>query len=106
RRAPERIAHVHLKDVDAGLAEQVRAGKLTYHEAVHSGLYRRLGEGDADIAGVVFALEGNGYQGWYVLEQDTVLDGDPGADPGADPDNSAGPPAAVRAGLAYLERLA
>ncbi|OLE29110.1 MAG: inosose dehydratase, partial [Catenulispora sp. 13_1_20CM_3_70_7] len=59
RRVPERIGHVHLKDVHAGLAEQVRDGKLTYHEAVRGGLYRPLGEGDADIAGVVSALEGN-----------------------------------------------
>ena len=34
RQAPERIAHTHLKDVDAGLARRVRAGELTYTEAV------------------------------------------------------------------------
>jgi len=106
RRVPERIAHVHLKDVHAGLAEQVRDGKLTYHEAVRGGLYRPLGEGDADIAGVISALEGNGYQGWYVLEQDTVLDGEPDPGPDAEPDEGAGPLAAVRAGVAYLESLA
>ncbi|GAA2008150.1 sugar phosphate isomerase/epimerase [Catenulispora subtropica] len=98
REAPERIMHAHLKDVDAALAARVRDGGLTYHDAVRAGLYTPLGTGDADIAGVVGALEGNGYQGWYVLEQDTVLDSEPG--------DGAGPLAAVRAGVAYLESLA
>ncbi|GAA2049122.1 sugar phosphate isomerase/epimerase [Catenulispora yoronensis] len=97
REAPDRILHTHLKDVDAALAVQVRDGTLTYHDAVRAGLYTRLGDGDADIAGVVAALEGNGYQGWYVLEQDTVLD--------SEPDDGTGPPDAVRAGVAYLESL-
>jgi sugar phosphate isomerase/epimerase len=97
REAPERIMHVHLKDVDAAVAARVRDGELTYHDAVRAGLYTRLGEGDADIAGVVGALEGNAYQGWYVLEQDTVLD--------SEPEDGAGPLAAVRAGVAYLESL-
>ncbi|NUR30634.1 MAG: TIM barrel protein [Catenulispora sp.] len=98
REAPDRIVHVHLKDADAALADRVRAGELTYYDAVRAGLYTPLGEGDAGIAGVVAALEGNGYQGWYVLEQDTVLD--------SRPDEGAGPLAAVRAGVAYLENLA
>jgi inosose dehydratase len=96
--AGDRIVHTHLKDVDAGLAERVRAGEVTYYEAVRAGLYRPLGTGDADIAGVVSALEGNEYQGWYVLEQDTVLD--------AEPERGAGPAADVRACAAYLEGLA
>lgn len=35
REVPSRIAHTHLKDVDSGLAARVRAGELTYTEAVH-----------------------------------------------------------------------
>jgi len=97
REAPDRIVHVHLKDADAALAARVRAGELSYYDAVRAGLYTPLGEGDAGIAGVVAALEGNGYQGWYVLEQDTVLD--------SQPDEGTGPLAAVRAGVAYLENL-
>jgi inosose dehydratase len=73
RQAPERIAHTHLKDVDAGLAKRVQAGELTYTEAVGKGMYRILGQGDVDIAGVITELEGKGYDGWYVLEQDTIL---------------------------------
>lgn len=73
RQAPERIAHVHAKDVDAGRARQVREGRLTYTEAVRDGMYRPLGEGDVDITAIVGYLTRQGYDGWYVLEQDTIL---------------------------------
>ncbi|MBW8482532.1 TIM barrel protein [Actinomadura parmotrematis] len=89
-----RIAHVHLKDVDAGAAARVRAGRVPYGEAVRAGLYRPLGAGDVDIAGIARALTGAGYGGWYVMEQDTVLD--------AEPPPGGGPSADVAAGLAYL----
>ena len=36
-----------------------------------------LGQGDVDIAAMVRTLEAAGYQGWYVLEQDVMLDGEP-----------------------------
>jgi inosose dehydratase len=83
RSAAGRVAHVHLKDVDAELAGRVRAGELTYTEAVRAGVYRPLGLGDIDIAGIVGALDAAGYAGWYVLEQDTVLGAEPA--PGAGP---------------------
>ncbi|WP_460445224.1 TIM barrel protein [Angustibacter aerolatus] len=92
-----RVAHVHLKDVDAAVAQRVRAGELGYAEAVAQGLYRPLGQGDVDVAGIVRLLEGSGYQGWYVMEQDTVLDGPPSGE---------GPLADVRAGVEHLRRLA
>lgn len=77
-----RIAHAHLKDVDAALADRVRAGELGYHEAVTAGMYRPLGRGDARIAEIVALLRGAGYDGWFVLEQDTVLEGAPAAGDG------------------------
>jgi inosose dehydratase len=80
---PDRIAHVHLKDVDGRLAGLVRRGEVGYGEAVGRGLYRPLGEGDVDVAGVVRTLEASGYHGWYVLEQDAVLASAPS--PGAGP---------------------
>lgn len=81
--AGARIRHVHLKDIDAGLAGRVRCGELSYTGAVRAGMYRPLGQGDIDIAAIVHRLESAGYDGWYVLEQDTVLDGAP--PPGAGP---------------------
>ncbi|MDP9406500.1 MAG: TIM barrel protein [Actinomycetota bacterium] len=97
REVPGRVAHVHLKDVDAALADRVRNAELTYTEAVARGLYRPLGQGDVDIAGIVRSLEGAGYQGWYVMEQDTILDAEPA--PGE------GPLAAVQSSLDYLKGL-
>ncbi|WP_214406588.1 sugar phosphate isomerase/epimerase family protein [Pseudonocardia lacus] len=82
---PERIAHTHLKDVDATVAARVRAGDTTYTDAVRGGMYRPLGQGDVDIAGIVGVLEAHGYRGWYVLEQDTILTAEPtGEGPVAD----------------------
>jgi inosose dehydratase len=77
REVPHRIAHAHLKDVDAKLAARVQAGELTYTEAVRHGMYTPLGAGDVDIAGIVTALRSNGFDGWFVMEQDTILDGEP-----------------------------
>jgi inosose dehydratase len=85
RQAPERIAHTHVKDVDAGLAAQVRSGRRSYTDAVRAGMYRPVGSGDVDFAAIVDHLRGQGYDGWYVLEQDTILTGEPrGAGPVAD----------------------
>jgi hypothetical protein len=69
RQVPERVIHVHLKDVDAGLADQHRSGALTFDQAVLRGLFTPLGRGAVDIAGVIEALERNGFEGWHVLEQ-------------------------------------
>ncbi|WP_442805608.1 TIM barrel protein [Streptomyces sp. NBC_00385] len=97
RRAADRIAHVHLKDVDAALAARVRAGDVTYTDAVRGGLYQPLGRGDVDISAITTALDAAGYTGWYVLEQDTVLDAEPA--PGE------GPSADVVASLAHLRKV-
>jgi inosose dehydratase len=96
-RAGDRIAHTHLKDVDAGLAGRVRAGELSYTDAVRAGIYRPLGRGDVDVATIVASLEGSGYDGWYVLEQDTILAGEP---------DDEGPVADVRASVRFLRGLA
>jgi inosose dehydratase len=78
--APERIAHVHFKDVDARLAGRVRDGRLTYTQGVREGMYRPLGSGDVDVPSIVGSLRARGYDGWYVLEQDTILTEEPRGD--------------------------
>jgi len=64
RLAADRIAHVHLKDVDPGIAARVRSGVLGYTDAVKAGMYRPLGQGGANVAEVVSTLEAAGYDGW------------------------------------------
>ncbi|HTR91043.1 MAG TPA: TIM barrel protein [Trebonia sp.] len=95
--AAERIGHVHLKDVAESMASRVRAGELGYSQAVRDGLYQPLGQGDVDVAGVVSALDAAGYHGWYVLEQDTILQEPPAGE---------GPVAQVAQSLSYLRSLA
>jgi inosose dehydratase len=73
----ERVALVHLKDVDGGLAERVRGRQVGFRDAVQAGLFRPLGDGDARIAKVIRVLRDRGYKGWWVLEQDTVLKAEP-----------------------------
>jgi inosose dehydratase len=68
----DRVNHVHLKDVDGGLAADVRAGRRSLLDATKDGLFTALGKGDARIAEVMNALQGHGYDGWLVLEQDTA----------------------------------
>lgn len=97
RAVPQRIAHVHLKDVDGRLARRVTGGEVEYSDAVRRGLYRPLGRGSVDVAGLVGLLEGRGYRGWYVLEQDVMLDAEPAA--------GAGPVKQVEASLAHLREL-
>jgi inosose dehydratase len=96
RQAPHRIAHTHVKDVDLGLARQVQSGRRTYTEAVREGIYRPVGHGDVDFAAIVEHLRADGYPGWYVLEQDTILTEEPRGE---------GPLTDVRTSVAALQAL-
>ena len=96
RQAPERIAHLHFKDVDARLARRVQHGRLTYTQGVREGMYRPLGSGDVDVPAIVGSLRARGYDGWYVLEQDTILTEEPRGE---------GPVADVWASAEYLRSV-
>jgi inosose dehydratase len=96
RQAPERVAHTHFKDVNDQIAAQVRSGRLTYTEGVSRGMYQPLGSGDVDFAAIVSHLRNRDYDGWYVLEQDTILTEEPRGE---------GPVAEVRQSADYLRTL-
>lgn len=93
---PDRVVHVHLKDVDAAAATRVRAGETSFGDAVRDGMFRPLGDGDVDVAAMVRTLESSGYSGWYVLEQDVKLPG---------PDAADTPHVDVQRSLDYLARV-
>ena len=97
RAARGRVLHVHLKDVDPDKAARVSSGEVPFREAVIDGLFVPLGQGAVDIAGVIAALEGDGYRGWYVLEQDVSLT--------AEPPTGEGPKADAVDSVAYLRGL-
>ena len=75
--AAHRVRIVHLKDVDRYLAEGVAKGEVGFEDAVRRGVFRALGDGDVESERVIGLLEGSGYEGWYVLEQDIMLDDEP-----------------------------
>ena len=96
RQVPGRIAHTHLKDVNDQIAAKVRSGRITYSEGVRDGMYRPLGTGDVDVEAIVAVLGRRGYDGWYVLEQDTILTGEPAGE---------GPVADVRTSAEYVRSV-
>lgn len=95
---PTRILHTHLKDVRLDLAREVQTGALTYYQAVVKGMYTPLGEGDVNIEEIVRSLLGAGYQGWFCLEQDNVIQ--------ADPEPGAGPLAEAKRSAEFVRKIA
>jgi inosose dehydratase len=93
----DRIAVVHLKDVDPGAAARQRSGELTLMGATKAGMFPSLGDGYVRIAEVVQTLESQGYGGWYVMETDVAID--------AEPAEGEGPIRGVARSLAYLRSL-
>lgn len=96
RSTPQRISHVHVKDVNRELATAVQEGRTPYSDAVRDGLYTPLGDGDLDLTAIVQVLETSGYRGWYVPELDQMLP------EGSDAMDSM---SAVRRSMDFLDRL-
>jgi inosose dehydratase len=95
----DRIALVHLKDVDPDAAARERSGELTLMEATQAGMFPSLGDGMVRLAEVIEVLEASGYDGWYVMETDVaLLDGEPPL--------GGGPMLGVERSLAFLRDLA
>lgn len=97
KRAGSRIKHVHLKDCDATAAARIQNQTSTYSTEVKNGMYKPLGNGDAQISEVISFLDGIDYQGKLVLEQDVMLDQAPAV--------GAGPISAVRESIDFLKSI-
>src|SRR5215208_2388726 len=95
--AADRVRIVHLKDVDRYLAEGVAKGEVGFEDAVRQGVFRALGDGDVESERVIGLLEGSGYEGWYVLEQDIMLDDEP--------EEGKGPIEDVRKSLSFVRSV-
>ena len=96
--AGSRVKHVHLKDCDAASALRIRNGSSSYSAEVKAGMYRPLGQGDAQIAEVIHFLDSIDYHGMLVLEQDVMLAVEPG--------ESGGPVDEVIQSIDFLRSLA
>ena len=80
------------------VAAMVRDGRMGYLDGVRAGMYRPLGRGDLRIEDIVCSIEDAGYEGWYVLEQDTTLAGPPA--------RGEGPFGDAKVSVGFLRRLA
>jgi inosose dehydratase len=77
----DRLAHIHLKDVDGAMLTQARTQKMTFWEALAEGLFCPIGDGVVDFARVAEKLDEAGYEGFATIEQDrTPGTGSPLAD--------------------------
>lgn len=94
----DRVGLVHIKDCNLSIAERLNNGELTLMQAVQSGIFPTVGQGDLDMDRVVSTLETAGYDGWYVLEQDIAITG-------AEPLPGKGPIEDVQASVDYLRAL-
>jgi inosose dehydratase len=93
--AGERVSHLHLKDVDRELARLVATRELSYKDGATREMFRPLGDGDVDVAEVILRVQAAGYKGWYVLEQDNVVE--------TEPKEGEGPVVNVRKSLEFLQ---
>lgn len=70
----DRVAHIHLKDVDGEVLARAQAEGWSFGQALKTWIFPALGEGIARVPEVVEELLRRGYDGWFVLEQDTTPD--------------------------------
>jgi inosose dehydratase len=65
---PERVAHVHGKDVRSAVAGRVRGEGRSFLDGVLDGMFTAPGDGDLDFEPVMRGLAAIGYRGWIVEE--------------------------------------
>ena len=68
KRYVSRVSHVHLKDVRAGERERAKENRLSFLDAVRSGVFSVPGDGVIDFPAIFKILEDADYQGWLVVE--------------------------------------
>lgn len=68
RSHPDRVAHVHTKDVRRQVFDGVRKRNGSFLDGVLSGMFTAPGDGDLDFRGVAQALIDIAYGGWIVVE--------------------------------------
>jgi inosose dehydratase len=72
RRHGERLAHIHLKDVDGGVLGRLRAGEIDMDEAWAAGIFCPFGDGVVPLAEFLGEARVRGLDGYAVLEQDRM----------------------------------
>jgi inosose dehydratase len=72
---PQRIAHVHCKDVRGPAHAEARRSGKSFLDGVLAGMFTVPGDGGIDFAAVMQALKRMDYSGWIIIEaeQDPAL---------------------------------
>ena len=73
KRYANRVDIVHAKDI----TDKLLPGETTWSEGVKAGMFAPIGQGDMDFKAIVTALDEANFDGYYVLEQDIMIDGEP-----------------------------
>lgn len=68
RTRPERVAHVHCKDVRRHVFERITGSGRSFLDGVLEGMFTVPGDGDLDFAPVFEALSDMAYSGWVIIE--------------------------------------
>ncbi len=68
KKYPERIGHVHLKDVRAEVVKKATEGRWSFLKSVREGTFTVPGDGNVDFDAVFAELEKMGYEGWLLVE--------------------------------------
>lgn len=82
RKYADRVDIVHAKDIRKDLTDKLLPGEITWSQGIKAGMFTPIGEGDIDFATIVKLLGEVGFDGYWVLEQDIMLDEEPPADGG------------------------
>ena len=68
RTHPERVAHVHCKDIRGKVFRKIKAEGGSFLRGVLEGMFTVPGDGDLDFQKVMQALGDIGYSGWIIVE--------------------------------------
>lgn len=94
----DRVDIVHAKDIHKEMTDKLLPGEIVWGEGVKAGMFAPIGEGDIDFAAIVAKLDEVGFDGYWVLEQDIMVDEEPPV--------GAGPMLDVKKSLEALKALA
>jgi inosose dehydratase len=65
---PNRVAHVHCKDVRRRVFADVMTTRRSFLDGVLAGMFTAPGDGDIEFKNIMTALADIGYSGWIVVE--------------------------------------
>ena len=74
RRRGDRVRYLHYKDIDMARLRSIRARRVAMHEAWKEDVFVPLGRGCVGFPTITKLLRGQGYEGWIIVEQDTIPD--------------------------------